>query len=193
LALCWIPFAAIGWYWRNDVGRTGWFISVTLLISFAHQPLTIALVYGDKRNFDLRRRIFTWSPFVLAVAALVGHHISLTLLAIVAGVWNAEHTVMQRYGIARNADHDAGFDSNRRPGATSSPSRPLIRPWRVGVQERADPMAGPLAASHAERAVAERDCPTGAVDRDRPCPAAAPHDIGHPVPLPAVAHDVAGS
>ena len=41
---------------------------------FAHQPFTLALVYGDKRTFDLRRRIFTWSP-VGAGAVLATQHI----------------------------------------------------------------------------------------------------------------------
>jgi hypothetical protein len=115
LALCWIPFAAIGWLLRDDTTRAAWFVSVTLLISFAHQPLTLALVYGDKRNFDLRRRIFTWSPLVLAGAVLAAQHVSLTVLAIVAGLWNAEHTLMQRYGIMRiygrrSGDHDGKRD-----------------------------------------------------------------------------------
>ena len=78
MALCWIPFAAAGWLLRDDPTSTTSLVSVTLLISFAHQPLTIALVYGDRRNFDLRRRLFTWSPVVFAVAVLAAQHISLT-------------------------------------------------------------------------------------------------------------------
>ncbi|MGH9134365.1 MAG: hypothetical protein ACRDZZ_10545 [Ilumatobacteraceae bacterium] len=101
LAVCWIPFAAAGWWLREDANGTAWLVSLTLLISFSHQPLTIALVYGDRRNFDLRRRIFTWSPVVFASAVLAAQHVSLTVLAIVAGLWNAEHTLMQRYGIMR--------------------------------------------------------------------------------------------
>jgi hypothetical protein len=101
LALCWVPFAAAGWLFRNDPNSTAWLVSATLLISFAHQPLTLALVYGDKRNFDLRRRTFVWSPIVFAGAVLATQYISLTALAVVAGLWNAEHTLMQRYGIMR--------------------------------------------------------------------------------------------
>ena len=115
LAVCWIPFAAIGWLFRDDTSRTAWFVSVTLLISFAHQPLTLALVYGDKRNFNLRRRVFTWSPLVLAGAVLAAQHVSLTIVAVVVGLWNAEHTLMQRYGIMRmygrkSGDHDGQSD-----------------------------------------------------------------------------------
>ena len=108
LALCWIPFAAAGWLFRNDPHSTAWLVSATLLISFAHQPLTLALVYGDKRNFDLRRRTFTWSPVVFAGAVLATQHINLTALAVVAGLWNAEHTLMQRYGIMRIHGRKAG-------------------------------------------------------------------------------------
>ena len=114
LALCWIPFAAIAWLIRDDSGRTAWFVTATLLLSFAHQPLTLALVYGDKCNFSFRRRIFTWSPLVLAGAVLAAQHISLTALAIVAGLWNAEHTLMQRYGIMRLYGRKAGDDDGRR-------------------------------------------------------------------------------
>jgi hypothetical protein len=108
LALCWVPFATAGWMFRGDPANTAWLVSTTLLISFAHQPLTLALVYGDKRNFDLRRRTFIWSPVVFAGAVLATQHISLTALAVVAGLWNAEHTLMQRYGIMRIHGRNAG-------------------------------------------------------------------------------------
>jgi hypothetical protein len=108
LALSWIPFAAGGWLLRNDPSGTARLVSATFLLSFAHQPLTLALVYGDKRNFDLRRRIFTWSPVVFAGAVLASQYISLTALAVVAGLWNAEHTLMQRYGIMRIHGRKAG-------------------------------------------------------------------------------------
>ncbi|MGK2947405.1 MAG: hypothetical protein ACSLFP_02435 [Acidimicrobiales bacterium] len=108
LALSWVPFAAAGWLLQDDPNRTAWLVSATLVISFAHQPLTLALVYGDKRNFDLRRRTFTWSPVVFAGAVLASQHISLTALAVVAGLWNAEHTLMQRYGIMRIHGRKAG-------------------------------------------------------------------------------------
>ena len=78
LALCWTPFAAAGFLLGEDPNGTATLVSVTLLISFSHQPLTIAFVYGDKRNFNLRRRIFTWSPVVLASAVLAAQHLSLT-------------------------------------------------------------------------------------------------------------------
>jgi hypothetical protein len=92
------------------------------LISFAHQPLTLVLVYGDKRNFALRRRIFTWSPLVLIGAILAAQQVSLTVLAVVAGLWNAEHTLMQRYGIMRIYARQSGEHDG-------SPDRVLLSAW----------------------------------------------------------------
>src|SRR5439155_512289 len=67
-----------------------WLVGATLLLSFSHQPLTLALVYGDPSQFALRRRLFTWSPLVFAAVIAVGVHVSLAAVAIVAGLWNAE-------------------------------------------------------------------------------------------------------
>jgi hypothetical protein len=88
VAFCWIPFSAIGWALREDPTTTARFVAFTLLVSFAHQPLTLALVYGDRETFDLRRRIFMWSPLVLATAIAVTQSVSLITLALVAGLWN---------------------------------------------------------------------------------------------------------
>jgi hypothetical protein len=40
--------------------------------------------------------------------------------------------------------------------------------------------------------VAERHCPAGVVERDRPCPTVAAIDVRHPVRMPVVVDDVAG-
>ncbi|HEV8295845.1 MAG TPA: hypothetical protein VGQ20_01065 [Acidimicrobiales bacterium] len=108
MALCWVPFVIAGLVLQDDGDRLSWFVSATLLLSFSHQPLTVALVYGDRRNFSLRRRIFTWSPLVFAIAVLATREVSLATLAVVAGLWNAEHTLMQRYGITRIYGRKAG-------------------------------------------------------------------------------------
>ena len=71
MALCWVPFAIAGLVLQDDRDHLTWFVGATLLLSFSHQPLTLALVYGDRTNFRLRRRIFTWSPLVFAVAVFV--------------------------------------------------------------------------------------------------------------------------
>jgi hypothetical protein len=50
---------------------------------------------------------------VFAGAVLATQHISLTALAVVAGLWNAEHTLMQRYGIMRIHGRKAGQQDGR--------------------------------------------------------------------------------
>ena len=113
MALCWVPFAVAGLALQDRTEQLSWFVSATLLFSFSHQPLTLALVYGDATNFRLRRRIFTWSPLVFLVAVFVTRNISLTTLAVVGGLWNAEHTLMQRYGITRIYGRKSGQDDGR--------------------------------------------------------------------------------
>ena len=111
MALCWVPFAAAGVALQDNTNQLAWFVSATLLLSFSHQPLTLALVYGDATNFRLRRRIFTWSPLIFAVAVFATRSISLATLAVVGGLWNAEHTLMQRYGITRIYGRKSGQDT----------------------------------------------------------------------------------
>jgi len=112
LALAWIPFtiACRSLELGGDGATLGAFVAGVFLLSFAHQPLTVALVYGDADQFRLRRAIFTWSPIVFVVAVLAGYAISFVLVAVIGGLWNAEHTLMQRYGVTRIYGRMAGQD-----------------------------------------------------------------------------------
>jgi hypothetical protein len=101
VALCWVPFVLGAHAVEANPAVLTSVVTGVFLLSFAHQPLTLALVYGDPEQFRLRRLIFTLSPLVFAAAIVVLLHVSLITLAIVAGLWNAEHTLMQRYGITR--------------------------------------------------------------------------------------------
>lgn len=114
LAFAWVPFALAAHVLE---GRSGSGLSIlvgaTLVLSFTHQVPTVGLVYGDPAQFRLHRRLFLISPFVFAAAALVFLQISPILVALVAGLWNAEHTLMQRYGITRIYGRKAGDDHGR--------------------------------------------------------------------------------
>jgi hypothetical protein len=112
LAFAWLPFVlGIRYLAQAEMGEAlALAIAATFLLSFAHQPLTVALVYGDKENFRLRKAIFTWSPLVFIVATIITFNVSFTLLAIVGGLWNAQHTLMQRYGITRIYGRKVGQD-----------------------------------------------------------------------------------
>ena len=80
------------------------------LLSFAHQPLTIGLVYGDRAEYKARRTLYRIAPFAFVVLIVAGLWVSLTLVALVAGLWNAEHTLMQRFGVTRIYGRKAGDD-----------------------------------------------------------------------------------
>src|SRR4051812_21206132 len=89
-------------------------VAGALVLSFMHQPLTLALVYGDRRRFDGHRRLFVWGP-VIAVAVIVSVlrlHLAV-LIVPVAAVWNTVHTLQQRYGLSRIASKKAGYGSAR--------------------------------------------------------------------------------
>ncbi len=101
VALCWIPFVIAAHALESNRAVLATLVAAVFLLSFSHQPLTLALVYGDPEQFRLRRAIFTLSPVVFAIAIVIVLQVSLLTLAIVAGLWNAEHTLMQRYGITR--------------------------------------------------------------------------------------------
>jgi len=115
IALAWIPFA-VATYLLEASGSTAGlatFISAVFLLSFAHQPLTVALVYGDPVQFRLKPGIFTWAPVVFVVAVAAGYYVSFVLVAVIGALWNAEHTLMQRYGVTRIYGRMAGQNDGR--------------------------------------------------------------------------------
>jgi len=113
LALAWVPFAVCVEALRDNSDQLATFLGVVALVSFVHQPLTLPLVYGDRAQFAARRRLFTLAPFVLVGAIAVGWMISLTLVAVVGGLWNMEHTLMQRYVFVRIYGRKTGEDDGR--------------------------------------------------------------------------------
>ena len=88
-------------------------MGVIFLISFAHQPLTLGLVYGDPAQRNAHRSLYRWAPWVAFALIVIGLNVSLTAVALMAGLWNAEHTLMQRYGVMRIYGRKAGDDHGR--------------------------------------------------------------------------------
>ena len=101
-----------------------WLVGVILLVSFAHQPITLGLVYGDPVQRTAHRRIYLWAPLVAAVLIVIGLNISFTLVAVLAALWNAEHTLMQRYGVMRIYGRKAGDDHGRL-------EKPMLIAWLI--------------------------------------------------------------
>jgi hypothetical protein len=113
VAWCWVPFAVLAHALEPSVGPLRQLLGAVLLLSFVHQPLTMALVYGSPERYRRHRRLFLWSPIVLLAAVIAGTQISLAALAAVGGLWNAEHTLMQRFGVTRIYGRKGGDDHAR--------------------------------------------------------------------------------
>lgn len=101
VAALWVPFATVGWAVADNGPAVRWLVAATLMFSVMHQPLTLVLVYGDRKQFATRRTVFIVSPFILAGLVALGMAVSFALLAVVAAIWNAVHTLQQRYGLTR--------------------------------------------------------------------------------------------
>ncbi len=127
IALLWVPFSAAAALTYGSKAGLSIVVALTLLTSLVHQPLTLGLIYGDPAQFAVAKRVFTFFPFALVGAILLGRAISLSLVGVIAGLWNAEHTLMQRYGIARIYARKAGEgDAPRGRG-----ERPMMISWLV--------------------------------------------------------------
>jgi len=110
LGWCWLPIALVAHALEGHLVTLQALIAAVFLLSFAHQPLTLGLVYGDGAQRASRPRLYALAPFVMLALVLAGVSISLTLVALVAGMWNAEHTLMQRFGVMRIYGRKAGDD-----------------------------------------------------------------------------------
>jgi len=113
LALSWVPFALAAHAVEGDVTTLRTVVAAVMFLSFAHQPLTMPLVYGSPWRLQSHRRIFLWAPLVSLAVVTVFSHISLGLLVVVGALWNAEHTLMQRYGITRIYGRRAGDERGK--------------------------------------------------------------------------------
>jgi hypothetical protein len=107
-ALSWLPFALAGHVMEGQVRDLRALFAGVMFISFAHQPLTFPLVYASPWRLGAHRRMFLWFPVVAIAVIVVSTQLSMTLVAVVGGLWNGEHILMQRYGIGRLYGRKAG-------------------------------------------------------------------------------------
>lgn len=126
LGWCWLPIALVVHAAEPHITTVQAIVGVIFLISFAHQPLTLGLVYGDPAQRNAHRALYRWAPWVAFVLIIIGLNFSLTAVALMAGLWNAEHTLMQRYGVMRIYGRKAGDDHGRI-------EKPMLIVWLVAA------------------------------------------------------------
>jgi hypothetical protein len=126
LGWCWLPIALIVHAAEPHRTAVQSMMGIIFLISFAHQPLTLGLVYGDPLQRGAHRRLYRWAPWIAFGLIVIGLNVSLTAVALMAGLWNAEHTLMQRYGVMRIYGRKAGDDNGRL-------EKPMLIVWLVAA------------------------------------------------------------
>ncbi len=127
-AFSWVPFA-IGAVIVSTfaVDSMRWYAMGVLLLSLAHLPVTLALVYADASQVRARPRVFLMAPVVLAGVIYGGLEISFILVSVIGGLWNTEHTLMQRYGFTRIYRRKGGDVGRARDDLT------LLAGWLAAV------------------------------------------------------------
>lgn len=118
VALSWIPIFLIAHHFSAGTGSGNTamlnrMLGAAFLISLLHQPLTFALIYGDKEQFALRRRLFMWSPPIAIALVAIGVLLNLWIVIPIGAIWNTIHTLQQRYGLSRIYDRKSGYGSPR--------------------------------------------------------------------------------
>jgi uncharacterized membrane protein YidH (DUF202 family) len=126
LGWCFLPIALVVHYVEPHTTAVQRLVGIIFLVSFAHQPLTLALVYGDPVQRAAHRSLYRWAPFAAIALIAIGLNVSLTLVALMAGLWNAEHTLMQRYGVLRIYGRKAGDQSG-------GFEKPMLIVWLVAA------------------------------------------------------------
>jgi hypothetical protein len=113
LSWCWVPFFVAGVSLGARDAALGQLLTAVLLVSLLHQPLTLLLVYGDRAQFRLRRRLFLWAPPIAVVVLVIGVGLNLWVIVPIAAIWNAVHTLQQRYGLLRIHARKSGYGNAR--------------------------------------------------------------------------------
>jgi hypothetical protein len=110
MALVWVPFAVAAHLVADEPDALRWLVASTLLLSFAHQPLTLWLAYGDAGQRRAHHALFAWAPAATVVVVGVASSVRPDVVALAAGAWNLAHTIRQRYGVSRLYGRLSGLD-----------------------------------------------------------------------------------
>jgi len=116
VALCWVPLwllahQLVRGHGGHDDALLRSALGAAFLLSFLHQPLTLALVYGDANQLRQHRRLFLWTPPAAIGLIIVAVAFHLWVIIPVAAVWNTVHTLQQRYGLCRIYSRKAHYGS----------------------------------------------------------------------------------
>jgi hypothetical protein len=88
----------------------GLIILIVLLVNYIHRHYTFALVYGQKEEFEKRKRIYILLPLIAALVTIVCIYVdAFKILLTLSVLWTMYHSVYQKYGITRVYSRKAGY------------------------------------------------------------------------------------
>jgi len=89
---------------------TGIIIVLVLLINYVHRHYTMALVYGQREEFEKRKQFYIYVPIIaIVVTALSIYFKVFPYLLTVSVLWTMYHSVAQKYGFTRIYSRKAGY------------------------------------------------------------------------------------
>lgn len=88
----------------------GLIIVIVLLFNYVHRHYTMALVYGQKEEFDKRKQVYIYLPIIaIIVTALSVYFKVFPYLLTLSVLWTMYHSVAQKYGFTRIYSRKAGY------------------------------------------------------------------------------------
>ena len=88
----------------------GLIIVIVLLFNYVHRHYTMALVYGQKEEFDKRKQVYIYLPIIaIIVTALSIYFKVFPYLLTLSVLWTMYHSVAQKYGFTRIYSRKAGY------------------------------------------------------------------------------------
>ncbi|MEM7009790.1 MAG: hypothetical protein AAF462_11720 [Thermodesulfobacteriota bacterium] len=107
LSFGWIPIYLAFMIFEN------YFATILIIVaatSFIHRHYTFALVYGQKEEFDKRKKAYILLPIAFFIIALTFYMLGLfSVLLAVSVIWLMFHTIAQKYGLIRIYSRKAGY------------------------------------------------------------------------------------
>ena len=83
---------------------------IVAVTSFVHRHYTFALVYGQKEEFEKRRKAYIALPILFLALAVSFYYMNIFfILLAVSIVWTMYHTIAQKYGFTRIYSRKAGY------------------------------------------------------------------------------------
>ena len=88
----------------------GLIIVIVLLFSYVHRHYTMALVYGQREEFERRKMFYIYLPIIAAAVTGLSLYMNFYYVVLTVSIlWTMYHTVSQKYGFTRIYSRKAGY------------------------------------------------------------------------------------